>query len=112
MNRYLITYGAENEMFTCEADNCVHAAEQFISWEGVSPDPDENADAINEIALLVPVLRSDVVGAHSSVTEYAGLAGDGTFFAANDLRVLVIEDDFWPDQDPTTEIEQMFKELS
>lgn len=55
MNRYLIFYGADNNMATFEADNPQHAIEQFINWAPVSPNDDDNAEAINEVAIIIPV---------------------------------------------------------
>lgn len=105
MNRYLITYGDESAFFTCEAENCIHAAEQFIDWS-----EDKEGD-INEISIVLPVIGSDTIGIHPSVTEYAGFAGDGTFLGVDTLRIIVIDNSRFTDEDITSEIEQIFKEL-
>lgn len=59
LSRFLIIYGANNEMATFEANGYEHAIEQFISWAPVGPTDEENRAAINEVSLMLPMTAID-----------------------------------------------------
>lgn len=75
MFTFLITYGADNEMVTFQADSPAHAVEQFCDWAPVSPNFAENFAAITAVAVTVPVDRTDhgIGYAHASDGSYFGL---------------------------------------
>ncbi len=49
MKRYLVIYGADNEMATFEADNPAHAKEQCVDFI------DNAMIEINEVLVCIPV---------------------------------------------------------
>lgn len=54
MNTFLISYGDENDLWTCEADDASHAAEQFVNAQMCSPNDQENFDSITAVMLCMP----------------------------------------------------------
>lgn len=51
---FLISYGDENDLWTCEADDATHAAEQFVSAQMCSPHDQENFESITAVMLCLP----------------------------------------------------------
>lgn len=54
MERYLITYGPDNELALFDAKNMEDALEQFIAWADFSDDYVVKKTAVNDIYLCVP----------------------------------------------------------
>ena len=59
---FLISYGDGNNLWTCEADDATHAAEQFVSAQMCSPNDRENYEAITTVMLCVPQEFSEPEG--------------------------------------------------
>lgn len=92
MERFLITYGADNDMVTFDADSPAHAVEQFIDWAPVAPDAETNRSAITGVHVLVAV---------NPVEEGIGYAhsGDGSWFGLDALEVTFVPEEVAQDAD-------------
>lgn len=97
MHTYLITYGAESEHATFDADSPAHAVEQFAAWAPVSPEHDDNVDAITGVMLCLPVKPTE------DGTGYAHCS-DGSYFGLDNLAVTFVPDSALdPDDDHAIE---------
>lgn len=85
MMRFLILYGDNNDIVTFDSDDHHHAIEQFVSWAPVSPDPEVNRLAINEICLAIPIEYTD----EENSLLYA-VGEDGSYFGARDLSIVTV----------------------
>lgn len=86
MERFLITYGADNDMVTFDADSPAHAVEQFIAFAPVSPHAEDNRSAITGVSVLVAVnpVEEGIGYAHSP---------DGSWFGLDALEVTFVPEE-------------------
>jgi hypothetical protein len=83
MNTYLITYGADNDKATFEADSPAHAVEQFIDWAPVSDDEEASRASIESVSICIDVdATEDGVG-------YANCM-DGSYFGLDELVITFV----------------------
>lgn len=86
MKTYLITYGANNEMATFEADDHHHAIEQFINWQPVSPIDEENRKSIESVSLVLPIEGWD----EEEDTAVYAVGNDESWFHSYDLSLVTV----------------------
>jgi hypothetical protein len=93
MQRYLVLYGESNEMVTFEAEDVAHVTEQFVSWAPISPDPEVNREAINEISLAIPVVKDEVIFEGSQDIKFETVSGDRRWLQMGNIAIYLAHND-------------------